>query len=178
MQRTNKKRGFTLIELMIVVAILGILAAVAIPAFLNYMKRSKTSEAQVNMKTMYEGAVTYIDAEHGVSGTTYTHYLPTDDATAPTGDPSASKYVIKDALADFTDATFVALGFAPNEDFYYQYTYDVLTVSEPVANDDSLAISAQGDLDGDSVLSTFSRLCTVVAGQLTAGGVDKTNELE
>src|SRR5256885_13684030 len=54
-----KSRAFTLIELMIVVAIIWILAAIAIPNFVKFQCRSKQSEAKGNMKAMYVAEESY-----------------------------------------------------------------------------------------------------------------------
>ena len=55
----KSKKGFTLIELMIVVAIIGILAAIAIPNFLKFQAKSKQSEAKSNLGAIYTGQVAY-----------------------------------------------------------------------------------------------------------------------
>ena len=53
------QKGFTLIELMIVVAIIGILAAIAIPNFVAYQAKSKQSEAKVSLGAIFTSAVAY-----------------------------------------------------------------------------------------------------------------------
>lgn len=57
--RLLKKKGFTLIELMIVVAIIGILAAIAIPNFVRFQARSKQSEAKTNLKALFTAQKAY-----------------------------------------------------------------------------------------------------------------------
>ena len=62
--RKRNRKGFTLIELMIVVAIIGILAAIAIPNFLKFQAKSKMSEAKTNLGAIYTGQLSYFGEQN------------------------------------------------------------------------------------------------------------------
>ncbi len=76
----RSKKGFTLIELMIVVAIIGILAAIAIPNFMRFQARSRTTEARTNLGAIYTGQVAFFG-----EGNSYGRF--TEIGWAPTGTP-------------------------------------------------------------------------------------------
>jgi len=57
--RMGKPKGFTLIELMVVVAVIGILAAIAIPNYLSYQAKAQQSEAKANLGAIFVGMLAY-----------------------------------------------------------------------------------------------------------------------
>jgi type IV pilus assembly protein PilA len=94
MTQTRRNRGFTLIELMIVVAIIGILAAIAIPNFVKFQARARQSEVHGNLKSLFTGLRTQQRKPTTASG------------------------------AGSTDGTIRSTGFAPERGNRYTYVLD------------------------------------------------------
>ncbi len=171
---TSNRKGFTLIELMIVVAILGILAAVAIPAFLKYIKRSKTSEAEMNIRKMYDSSVSYFSTEYSSSaGAIISPRFPS--TAGPT--PLLANIGSNKVQTDFTgaSATWVSLNFGLTDPHYYAYQYN----SAGTENASQFTASAFGDLDNDSTYSTFVRFGSINNMEVVgSSGMYIQNELE
>jgi len=62
----RNQKGFTLIELMIVVAIIGILAAIAIPNFLKYQAKSRQAEAKINLGGIFVAETSFFGEQAGM----------------------------------------------------------------------------------------------------------------
>jgi type IV pilus assembly protein PilA len=171
-QRRNKK-GFTLIELMIVVAIIGILAAVAIPAFLKYIKKSKTSEARTNVRKVYDGEISYFDEEHVSRAGT----IISKQFVAAGPEPAIASLGLDKNTGNWEATGWKALKFGSDSPVLYSYTAAV----GGSGNSSSFTARAQGNIDNDTTYSLFERIGSVNSGTgevLGGAGLYTENDIE
>jgi type IV pilus assembly protein PilA len=145
---------------MVVVAILGILAAVAIPAFMKYSRRSKTSEAEELLAYIFRQASVYYTAERpglqGVASLLSSQCVPDDAGPTPPAPPVQQR-----RSADFPTAfpTWEALQIHTGDTLYFVYSLEVTGGLSMCSVRDANAFTAraEGDQDEDGIRSTFER---------------------
>ena len=156
-------RGFTLIELMIVVAMIAILAVVAVPQFTKYMRSAKSAEANESLDMIKKGSYAYYSTPRIAKGSTQLIHcqFPTAVGTTPTGSGCCNIDTNGDdrcdsSLSSWENTTWSALKFSMIDEHYFQYSYNgtgTLTSAKFVA-------TANADLDCNGVFSTFELIGT------------------
>lgn len=172
-------KGFTLIELMIVVAILAILSVVAVPAFINYMRKAKTSEAIDSMDKIAKGSADYIQTPRVDPTDDYKKMacqFPETQAETPV-EAGCCEDLDTDGddrcdgnPADWTTPTWSALKFQLDGQHYFWYSYD----AGGTGLDSTYVARANADLDCDDIYSTFRRYGKAVATNSSQTGSTAT----
>lgn len=141
----RSKKGFTLIELMIVVAIIGILAAIAIPNFLRFQAKSKQSEAKTNLGGIFTAEVAYY-GEHNYYGNFG------EIAWAPIGTTARYRYV-SGAFTNVLGGTYTP---TPGGTDNAGFTGTVAHTFASARSDNTFLIEAAGNIDTDTTEDVWS----------------------
>ena len=182
-----KQQGFTLVELMIVVAIVGVLAVLAVYGVRKYLANAKTAEARNSLGQLAKDAATAVEREKGTNailaptGTSALMRSFCDSASeVPSTVPQANKY--QSSKGDWNTGSAVGgwqcLKFSLEEPQYYAYTY-FPNATGVNASTGGFVAQAYGDLNGDGLASTFSVSGSAYSGSVAISpNVQETNPEE
>lgn len=121
-------------------------AAVAVPSFIRYARRSKTAEARENLRRIARGARQHAAAHGGEAGARLPR--PGGGPTPPLGACCGQGLKCAPDASQWSAQPWRSLGFSVDEPHFYSYSYEV--------DGDTFAATARGDLDCDGVYSTFT----------------------
>ena len=182
-RRLRQQRGFTLVELMIVVAIIGILAALAVYGVKRYLTSSKTAEARETLGRISKDATAAYQRESmagtvlALGGQTAAVHRLCGPATGavPTAPPVGTKFQSSPAQWGGDQKNgWTCLRFSMTDPQYFSYNYT--SDADDTAPGTSFSAVARGDLDGDGAASTFTLGGAVEQGQArTAPTVEEVN---